>query len=86
MSAVGRARRFKCSITSKELAEEEVKVLKACADGSSEHLDSRYSGIIKDNKVRGYLRCGLPHNSMKNKTGETLRTTVEGKRLIEERQ
>ena len=86
MTNVGKARRFECSLTSQELAEEETRVLENYANKSGKPLDQKYSGIIKDNKVRGYLRCGLPSKSMKSKRGETLRTTVEGEKLIAERQ
>ena len=83
MSSIGKARRFECSLTSEELAKEEMYVLKTYVDGKSNDLDPKYSGILKDNKVRGYLRCGLPSESLKTRSGETLRTTVEGMELLQ---
>lgn len=78
----GASRRYECSLTSKELKEAEAYILKGCLNGTSTEFDPRYSGIIEDLKVRGYLRCGVTSDYLKAGKGETLRTTVEGERLL----
>ena len=83
MSSVGRARRFECSLTSQELAKEELYVLRTCADGRGGTLDVRYFGIIEDNKVRGYLRSGIPSDSLEARCGRTIGITSEGRELID---
>ncbi|MBQ2762663.1 MAG: hypothetical protein IJF47_03000 [Candidatus Methanomethylophilaceae archaeon] len=86
MSSVGKSRRFECSLTTQELMKEGERVLKAYDNGKEDSLDPKYSGIIKDYKVRGYLRCGLMFDSLKKRSGETLRTTVEGKEFLRSKQ
>lgn len=75
---IGVARRYECSLTDPQLDEAEMYVLDACSKGKGKTLDPKYSEIVEDNKVRGYLRCGLPFDSLKTMKGETLGITVEG--------
>ena len=82
MPSIGRARRYECSLTTEELIDEGKYVLNEYREGKEASLDPKYSGIIKDRKIRGHLRCGLRFDSMRRKSGETLKTTVEGTKAV----
>ena len=58
MPSIGRARRYECSLTTEELIDEGKYVLNEYREGKEASLDPKYSGIIKDRKIRGHLRCG----------------------------
>ena len=79
MGKIGVSRRYVCSLTIEQKRKVENDILKKYVGGKIDNdNDERLYLIKKSLKVRGYLRCGVPLDSIKTKKGETLKTTKKG--------
>ena len=82
---VGLSRRYECSLSNQQRRELELQILDRYKHGGIDDLDPKLDQVKEDLLIRGYLRTGLPIDSLKTRNGRTLKTTVEGEKYIRSR-